>query len=130
MSIRDDVDSVWTSLVARVKTVGGGAPAVKRTRSPASPVDDFANPSPVKQRRLEVMLGIRPSTGGAYALFVEQNRDAIRDSLPVKCRLADIMEAARTSWGALGETERKPYEDLYAERLAAYDAALARSRLQ
>jgi len=83
------------------------ATAAKKTRDPKCP------------KRL---------AGGAYGVFLEENRAVIRESLPVGHKVTEIAKAASALWRALPKDAKMPYEDKYQKKFAAYQTALAAYR--
>merc|ERR1712066_762691 len=65
----------------------------------------------------------RPA-GGAYGVFLSENRDKIVKSLPAGHKMTDVGKAAGEQWKALSAAAKKPYEDKYAKKQAEYKAAM------
>ena len=65
----------------------------------------------------------RPA-GGAYGIFLAENRDKIIKTLPKGYKITDISKAAGVQWKALSEKEQKPYQEKYQKKNAEYKAAM------
>eukprot|EP00927_Polykrikos_kofoidii_P018986 TRINITY_DN18843_c0_g1_i1.p1 TRINITY_DN18843_c0_g1~~TRINITY_DN18843_c0_g1_i1.p1 ORF type:complete len:240 (+),score=34.58 TRINITY_DN18843_c0_g1_i1:78-797(+) len=62
--------------------------------------------------------------GGAYGVFVAQNRARIIQSLPDGHKVTDVSKAAGAQWKALSDGAKQPYEAEYAEKANEYRIAL------
>lgn len=58
--------------------------------------------------------------GGAYGVFLEEQREAIKASLPSGHKITDVAKTAGDQWRALSAEARKPYDDKYQEKMKAY----------
>merc|ERR1712039_782246 len=58
--------------------------------------------------------------GGAYGVFLNENRAKIVASLPTDHKMVDIAKAAGVQWKALSEAAKKPYEDKYKQKQADF----------
>mmetsp|Transcript_20957 Transcript_20957/g.33393 ORF Transcript_20957/g.33393 Transcript_20957/m.33393 type:complete len:220 (-) Transcript_20957:176-835(-) len=65
----------------------------------------------------------RPA-GGAYGVYLSENRDKIVKSLPAGHKITDVAKAAGEQWKALSAAAKKPYEDKYTKKQAEYIAAM------
>ena len=65
----------------------------------------------------------RPA-GGAYGVFLAENRDEIIKTLPKGYKVPDIGKAAGAKWKALSEKEQKPYQEKYQKKNEEYKAAM------
>merc|ERR1711948_176639 len=65
----------------------------------------------------------RPA-GGAYGVFLAENRSKIVNSLPQGHKITDVTKAAGEQWKALSDAAKKPYEAKYQKKLAEYKAAM------
>lgn len=67
-------------------------------------------------------------TGGAYGVFLKENREDIKKDLSsndsATLSIAAITKEAGTRWKALGEAEKQVYMDQYAAKAAAYKKEL------
>merc|ERR1719161_2263037 len=63
--------------------------------------------------------------GGAYGVFLAENRAKIVASLPAGHKITDVTKAAGEQWKALSEAQKKPYNDKYLKKQEEYQAALA-----
>lgn len=62
--------------------------------------------------------------GGAFGVFLEENRSKIVASLPAGHKITDVSKAAGVQWKALSEGDRKPYDDKYLVKKEAYTKAM------
>merc|ERR1712238_464421 len=62
--------------------------------------------------------------GGAYGVFLAENRAKIVSSLPKDHKMTDVAKAAGVQWKALSDAVKKPYEDKYQKKQAEYIKAL------
>merc|ERR1712070_22301 len=65
----------------------------------------------------------RPA-GGAYGVFLAENRQKIAKSLPVDHKMTDVGKAAGEQWRALPEAAKKPYEEKYQKLMAQFRKAM------
>ncbi|CAE7359604.1 HMG1 [Symbiodinium sp. CCMP2592] len=65
----------------------------------------------------------RPA-GGAYGVFLAENRAEIIKTLPKGYKVPDIGKAAGAKWKALSEKEQKPYQEKYQKKNEEYKAAM------
>jgi len=63
--------------------------------------------------------------GGAYGVFLAENRAAIVKSLPAGHKITDVAKAAGEQWKALPEAAKKPFQDKFLKKQEEYKAALA-----
>lgn len=66
--------------------------------------------------------------GGAYAIFLAENRARIVASLPKDHKITDVTKAAGTEWKALSDTQKKPYEAKYETKNEEYKKAMEEYR--
>merc|ERR1712060_508772 len=59
----------------------------------------------------------RPA-GGAYGVFLAENRAKIVSSLPKDHKITDVAKAAGLQWKALSDSAKTPYEEKYKEKQA------------
>jgi len=62
--------------------------------------------------------------GGAYGVFLAENRVRIVASLPKDHKITDVSKAAGTEWKALSDAEKKPYEETYRSKMEEYKKAM------
>merc|ERR1711920_412277 len=62
--------------------------------------------------------------GGAYGVFMAENREKITSSLPKGHKITDVTKAAGAQWKALSEAAKKPYEEKYKKKQAEFAKAL------
>merc|ERR1711920_910380 len=65
----------------------------------------------------------RPA-GGAYGVFLAENRSKIVSSLPQGHKITDVTKAAGEQWKALSDAAKKPYEAKYAKKQQEYEKAM------
>lgn len=65
------------------------------------------------------------AVGGAYGVYLGENRESIIKSLPEGHKITDVAKKAGEMWKALSEAEKKPYEDKFAKKKEEYNAAMA-----
>merc|ERR1712060_277744 len=65
----------------------------------------------------------RPA-GGAYGVFLAENRAKIVSSLPKDHKITDVAKAAGVQWKALSDAAKKPYEDKYVKKQADFVKAM------
>merc|ERR1712032_508115 len=63
-------------------------------------------------------------TGGAWGVFLNENRAKIMKELPQGFRATDISKEAGKRWKALSEAEQKPFQEKYVTVLEAYKEAM------
>ena len=62
--------------------------------------------------------------GGAYGIYLAENRPSIVASLPKGHKITDVAKAAGAKWKALSEAEKKPYEAKFQKKMADYKVAM------
>merc|ERR1712039_12731 len=62
--------------------------------------------------------------GGAYGVFLSENRAKIMQGLPAGYQVMDIGKAAGAQWKALSDAAKKPYEAKFKIKQEEYKAAL------
>jgi len=63
--------------------------------------------------------------GGAYAVFLAENRAKITESLPAGSNpITDVAKVAGAQWKALSEAQRQPYEATFAKKTEEYKKAM------
>merc|ERR1711862_52308 len=62
--------------------------------------------------------------GGAYAVFLNENRARIVASLPKGHKITDVTKAAGAEWKTLSEADKKPYEVKYEAKKEEYKKAM------
>merc|ERR1712070_953270 len=62
--------------------------------------------------------------GGAYGVFLAENRAKIVASLPKDHKITDVSKAAGEEWKALSDADKKPYQDKYAIKSEEYKKAM------
>merc|ERR1712061_29451 len=62
--------------------------------------------------------------GGAYGVFLAENRAKIVSSLPKDHKMTDVAKAAGVQWKALSDAAKKPYEDKYKKKQADFVKAM------
>jgi len=66
----------------------------------------------------------KPPQGG-YGMFLSEHRARIGGPLPAGSNVvSEVAKIANVQWKALPSEERRPYEEKYAEKMKAYQAAL------
>merc|ERR1712118_92869 len=65
----------------------------------------------------------RPA-GGAFGIFLAENRAAIVKSLPAGHKITDVTKAAGEKWKAVSDAAKKPFQDKYLKKMEEYKAAL------
>merc|ERR1712187_1032064 len=68
-------------------------------------------------------MGKRPA-GGAYGVWLAENRPKIVSSLPQGHKITDVTKAAGEQWKALSDAAKKPYEAKYAKKQEEYAKAM------
>ncbi|CAE8706486.1 unnamed protein product, partial [Polarella glacialis] len=58
--------------------------------------------------------------GGAYGIFLADNREAIKKSLPADAKITDVTKEAGKQWAVLSEEAKKPFQDRYIEKSEVY----------
>merc|ERR1712087_714863 len=66
--------------------------------------------------------------GGAYGIFLAENRAKIVSTLPKDHKITDVSKAAGVQWKALSDAAKKPYEDKYQKKQAEYVKAMEEYR--
>ena len=62
--------------------------------------------------------------GGAYGIYLNENREAIKKSLPKDHKITDVSKKAGEQWKALSEAAKKPYQQKYEKKSQEYKAAM------
>merc|ERR1712113_789041 len=65
----------------------------------------------------------RPA-GGAYGVWLAENRPKIVSSLPQDHKITDVTKAAGVQWKALSDVAKKPYEDKNKQKQADFVKAM------
>merc|ERR1712217_495175 len=65
----------------------------------------------------------RPA-GGAFGVWLAENRSKIVSSLPQDHKITDVTKAAGVQWKALSDAAKKPYEAKYAKKQEEYEKAM------
>merc|ERR1712187_168132 len=65
----------------------------------------------------------RPA-GGAYGVWLAENRPKIVSPLPQDHKITDVTKAAGGQWKALSDAAKKPYEAKYAKKQEEYEKAM------
>jgi len=65
----------------------------------------------------------RPA-GGAYGIYLNENRAEIVKSLPADHKMVDVAKAAGVKWKELSEAAKQPYETKYQAKMAEYKTAV------
>merc|ERR1719311_1537628 len=63
--------------------------------------------------------------GGAYGVFLAENRATIVKSLPAGHKITDVTKAAGEQWKALSDAAKKPYEEKFLKKQEEYQVAFA-----
>jgi high mobility group protein B1/high mobility group protein B2/high mobility group protein B3 len=63
-------------------------------------------------------------TGGAFGVFLSENRAKIVKSLPEGHKITDVTKAAAAQWKALSDAARKPYETAYVKKAEEFKIAM------
>jgi hypothetical protein len=62
--------------------------------------------------------------GGAYGVFLAENRAAITKTLPAGHKITDVSKAAGAQWNALSDADKKPFQDKFLKKMEEYKAAM------
>merc|ERR1711920_200158 len=62
--------------------------------------------------------------GGAFGVWLAENRSKIASSLPTGHKITDVTKAAGTQWKAMAEAAKKPYEAAFAKKQQEYAKAM------
>jgi hypothetical protein len=62
--------------------------------------------------------------GGAFGIFLSENRAKIVKSLPAGHKITDVTKAAGAQWKALSAEARKPYETVYVKKADEFKTAM------
>ena len=62
--------------------------------------------------------------GGAYGIYLAENREAIIKSLPKDHKITEIGKAAGAQWRALSEEAKNPYQQKFLQKQEEYKAAM------
>merc|ERR1712061_180077 len=65
----------------------------------------------------------RPA-GGAYGVYLAENRAKIVAGLPKDHKMVDVAKAAGAQWKALSDAAKKPYEEKYKKKQADFVKAM------
>merc|ERR1711977_566506 len=63
--------------------------------------------------------------GGAYGVYLAENRAKIVESLPKDHKITDVAKAAGDQWKNLSEDAKRPYEAKYVQKKDEYEKAFA-----
>jgi len=63
--------------------------------------------------------------GGAYGVFLAENRATIAKSLPAGHHMTDVTKAIGAQWRELSDAKKKPFQDKFMKKKQDYEAALA-----
>lgn len=90
----------------------GGVPAARRSKKDkeGKKVKDANAPK-------------RPA-GGAYGVFLADQRETIKKSLPADHKITDVTKKASELWKNISEKDKKKYEDLYVKKMETYKTAM------
>lgn len=66
--------------------------------------------------------------GGAYGVYLTENREKIKKSLPKDHKITDVSKAAGAQWKGLSDAAKKPYEAKYQKKMSDYKAAMEEYR--
>lgn len=59
--------------------------------------------------------------GGAFGIFINENRSAIHKSLPAGSSVTAVSKAASEKWKSMSEADKEPYEAKYQQAKAKYE---------
>eukprot|EP00440_Ansanella_granifera_P069501 gb/GFBE01075404.1/.p1 GENE.gb/GFBE01075404.1/~~gb/GFBE01075404.1/.p1 ORF type:complete len:207 (+),score=67.17 gb/GFBE01075404.1/:1-621(+) len=62
--------------------------------------------------------------GGAYGIFVDENREEMMKSLPAGSKFTDMAKVASSRWKEMSEEDKAPYQKKYEAKKEEYDAAM------
>jgi len=62
--------------------------------------------------------------GGGYGVYLAENRPTVVKSLPQGHKMTDVAKKAGEMWRALSDAAKKPYEEKFQKKQAAYKTAL------
>merc|ERR1719265_216121 len=62
--------------------------------------------------------------GGAFGVFLNENRQKIAKSLPAGHKMTDVTKAAGEQWKKLSDAAKKPYQEKYEQKLEEFKAAM------
>merc|ERR1712151_424839 len=62
----------------------------------------------------------RPA-GGAFGVFMNENRAAIHKSLPAGSAVTAVSKAGSEKWKLMSEADKKPFEEKYQQLKAKYE---------
>mmetsp|Transcript_116793 Transcript_116793/g.227114 ORF Transcript_116793/g.227114 Transcript_116793/m.227114 type:complete len:687 (+) Transcript_116793:8-2068(+) len=82
--------------------------------------NEFGNSQQVRRR--EPMP--KKAWGGAFGVFLNENRGDFKKALPIDCRHQDVVRAASEAWSGLSQEERQGYEDINARNMQDYKRAM------
>merc|ERR1711865_206180 len=70
----------------------------------------------------------KKTTGGAFGIFQQESKEAIKASQPDGAKFGYIVHEAASRWRALSEDEKKPFHDKWESKLAAFTTTLSGSK--
>jgi len=76
-----------------------------------------------KRKKKDANAPKRPA-GGGYGCFLNAKRPEIMKSLPAGWKITDISKKAGELWKALSDKQKKPFEEEYKVKQAAYQKAM------
>lgn len=62
--------------------------------------------------------------GGAYGVYIAENRAAIVKSLPAGHKMTDVTKEGSKLWNALSEAAKKPYQEKFLKKQEEYKGAM------
>lgn len=62
--------------------------------------------------------------GGAYGVFLAEKRESVKASLPAGHKITDVTKKVGEMWKTISESEKAKYEKVFAEKNAAWKAAM------
>ncbi|CAE8722384.1 unnamed protein product, partial [Polarella glacialis] len=62
--------------------------------------------------------------GGAYGIFLAEQREAVKKSLPAGHKITDVAKKVGQMWAAVSDADKKKCEKLYIEKAEAWKAAM------
>ncbi|CAE8624248.1 unnamed protein product, partial [Polarella glacialis] len=125
----DEAKEEETAIVASEDMRGEGglegtqAP-LKRKRVLRRPDTEPCGDRPVRQKKAaKDPEAPKKPVGGAYGIFLADNREAIKKSLPAEAKITDVAKEAGKQWKELSEEAKKPFQDRYLEKSEVYKKA-------
>jgi len=61
--------------------------------------------------------------GGAYGVWLSENREAIVKSMPEGHKMTDVTKEASKKWSALSDDDKKPYQEKFLKKQEEYKVA-------